>query len=557
MPDYDAWNQALITYFVAGSPPGAPVYLTADDDTLALVGERLIGSAPAAPATDPVQDFERAIRERVVGPGERVKLAPVSGSGVNDEPRCAAFLCALVLAASRMRDTGDIDDVNYFTRLRDILRLPDNGRPRGMEGGAEEPLWRSWNFWLQVQGRLPTATPGPEGPQRYIHYALSQALLRDADKDKLRELFQTRGWRGDLDAESLLLRVRREPPYVLTAHLRELLSSDSQRLVPLADAIHELYEAWRLDPAGTMGRRGRGRTLYAGLYREADPLSGTICYQLYPHLSRGGGEELRVQIGNRVETLRPERERSRWYYPVAEVDGATLAAGARYPIEQPAQLRELVLPAREYWILVPDPEMPDSGVYATWGRPQLGEPFILLCQESILAQFNYLVQERLIECSGEPVPVLDGRWYELRDCYVVSEAWSDAHLSNPELYDALRPADKCSVIVSGGLRLPGRPGWLDGAGPSVTVSGFAPESEVIVTDVRTEHVILERTQRTGEPVPVPWPRPGAYQVLGRCAGQEARRVVTIAAWDELRLSAPTKEEWVPLAGYRLCGAALD
>ncbi len=557
MPDYDAWNHALITYFVAGSPPGAPVFLTADDDTVALVGERLIESAPAAPATDPVRDFERAIRARVVGPGERVVLAPVMGSGVNDEPRCAAFLCALVLAASRMRDTGDIDDVNYFTRLRDILRLPGRGRPPGMEGGAEEPLWQSWNFWLQVQGHLPTATPGPEGPQRYIHYARSQALLRDADKDKLRELFQTRGWRGDLDAESLLLRVRREPPHVLTVHLRELLASDSQRLVPLADAIHELYEAWRLDPAGTMGRAGRGRTLYAGLYREADPLSGTVCYQLYPHLTRGGGEELRVRIGDRVETLRPEREHSRWYYPVAEVDGATLAAGARYPIEQPAELRELVLPARDYWILVPDPEMPDSGVHATWGRPELGEPFILLCQEPILAQFNYLVQERLVECPGEAVPVLDGSWYELRDCYVVSEAWSGAHLSNPELYDALRPTDKCNVIVSGGLRLPGRPGWLDGAGPSVTVSGFAPESEVIITDVRTERVILERTQRTGEPIPVPWPGPGAYQVLGRCAGQEARRAVTIAAWDELRLSAPAEEAWIALGGHRLCGAALD
>jgi hypothetical protein len=561
MPDYDAWNRALIAYFVEGATPGAPVFLTADDDTLALVGERLGAEGAAAPtAADPVQDFERAVRARVVGPDGRVALAAVAGSGVHDEPRCAAFLCTLVLAASRMRDTDDVDGVNYFTHLRTILGLDDRGgRPPGMEGGAEEPLWRDWNFWLQVHGYLPTATAGDDGPQRYIHYARCQALLREMDKDKLRELFQARGWRAELDADTLLLRVRREAP-MLTAQLRELLASDSQRLELLADAVHELYEAWRVDPVGSLGHRGRGRTLYAGLYREEDPLAGTVCYQLYPRLTRGGAGELRVRIGDGVETLRPEQGHARRYYPLGVVDGATLTAGAHYPIEQPADLRELVLPAQEYWVLVPDPDMPDSGVYATWGRPRLNEPFILLCRERLLGQFKYLVDERLIDSPGEPVPVLDGDWHELRDCYVVSEAWPAAHFSHPELCDALRPTDRCNVILSGGLRLPGRPAWLEGAGPNVTVSGFAPEAEltVIRTDGQTEQRVVERTQRTGEPVQVDWPGPGVYQIVGCCGGQEAPpRAVTIGAWDDLRLSVPAEEAWVALGAHRLCGAALD
>jgi hypothetical protein len=560
MPDYDAWNRALIAYFVEGATPGAPVFLTADDDTLTLVGERLGADGVAVDAVaDPVQDFERAVRARVVGPGGRVTLGVVAGSGLHDEPRCAAFLCALVLAASRMRDTDDMDGVNYFTHLRAILDLPGEGRPREMGGGVEEPLWRDWNFWLQVHGYLPTATAGDDGPQRYIHYARCQALLRDMDKDKLRELFQARGWHAELDADALLLRVRREAP-MLTAQLRELLASDSQRLELLADAVHELYEAWRSDPVGSLGHRGRGRTLYAGLYREEDPLAGTVCYQLYPRLTRGGGSELRVRIGGAVELLRPERTHSRRYYPLGVVDGATLTAGARYPIEQPAELRELVLPAQEYWILVPDPDMPDSGVYATWGRPELGQPFILLCRAQVLSQFHYLLQERLIESPGEPVPVLDGGWYELRDCYVVSEAWSGAHFSHPELYDALRPTDRCHVSLTGGLRLPGRPGWLEGAGPNVTVSGFAPEAELTITrtDGQTEQRIVERTQRTGEPVPVDWPGPGVYQVVGCCGGQDAPpRAVTITGWDDLRLSVPAEEAWVALGAHRLCGAALD
>lgn len=559
MPDYDAWNHAFIEYFVEQTPPGAPVFLAVDDDALAEMGARLLATSGAAgqPA-DPVRDFERAVRVRVVREQDRVDLQHVDGWDVNNMPRCVAFLGALVLAASRMRDTGEIDDVNYFTRLRDILKLPGEGRPRGMERGAkcEEPLWKRWNYWLQVQGRLPTATPGPEGPQRYIHYARSQALLRDADKDKLRDLFQARGWRTVLDAETLLLRVRREAPY-LTAHLREILDSDSRRLAVVADAIHELYEGWRLDPTGALTRAGRSRTLYAGLYRAEDPLAGTVTYHLYPHMARGRGGVLQARVEGSLVMLRPER--ARWYYPLpGPVDGPTLATGARYPIEQSAEFGELVLPARKFWVLVPDPDMPDAGAYATWDRPELGQPFILLCQESALREFESLVKERLIEYREPPVPVLDG-WYEAQDCYVVSEAWSSAHLSTPDLYEALRPADRCNVILSGGLRVPNGPGWLDSTGPAVAVSGFAPEAELIVLDANTEHVILERTQRTGEPVPVDWPAPGAYLVIGRCAGQEARRVVTITGWDTLHLTTPSDSErdWIPLGTRRLCGAALE
>jgi hypothetical protein len=341
-----------------------------------------------------------------------------------------------------------------------------------------------------------------------------------------------------------------------TVHLRSLLASDSGRLQAVGEAIHDLYEGWRLDPTGTfVPSSGRGHVLYAGLYREEDPLAGAASYHLYLRAARGVTAELRVRIGNVVETLRPERPG--WYYPLGPVDGATLARGERYPVEQPADVDELVLPARNFWILVPDPEYPDFGVYASWGPPQLGLPFVLLCREQMLSQLREMKQEQLIQYPDEPVPVLDGSWYELRDCLAISEAWSSAHSRNPELYDALRPADACNVSAAGGLRLPGRQGWLDEAGPSVTVFGFAPEGEVIITDVHTGRTVMERSQRTGEPVPVPWPGPGTYLVSASCAGQEARRLVVIGSWDDLRLAAPDEREALVVGGVRICGAALD
>lgn len=561
MPDYEVWNRALLAHFVDSTVPGAPVFLAVDDDVLTrIAGHSFPESNQFRSTDDAVLDFEEAVRARVSPAGERVNLRAIEGTGANEEPRCVAFLGALVLAASRMRDTEDTDGVDYFTHLRRILRLSERGgRPAGMESGGEEPFWSIWNLWLQVGGRLSTATPGPDGPQRYIHYARSQALLRHVDKDRLRDLFQDRGWRADVDAETLLLRVRREAPY-LTVQLRELLASGSQRLTALADAIQDVHEDWRFDPSGMLGRSSRRRlTLYAGLYRQEDLLTATVNYYIYPLAPRGVAASLEVQIDNELWALRPERPGC--YYPLGPVNSHTLFTGARYPVQQPAEPEELVLPARDYWILVPDEDAPDSGAYATWnrpqGRPQLGLPFVLICRENVLPEFDSLVKERLIEYAGEPVEVLGGGWYELRNCVIASEAWSGAHLTNAELHDALRPADQCSVIVSGGLRLPDRPAWLDGCGPSVAVSGYGSEAELIVTDVGTEQVITERTQGTGEALPVVWPGPGTFLVVGRVAGQEARRLVTIGSWDDLRLSAPEKRECVTIGTHRLCGAALD
>lgn len=562
MTDYDTWNRALIAYFVEGTPPGALVFLTADDDTLARIGQRLLAatdpSSVLAPiAADAVQDFEAAVRQRVLRSGGRVDLSQLAEAGAAEEPRCVAFLCALVLAATRMGDSGDLDEVNYFGRLHEILGLPGAGRPEGMRSGAEteEPLWRFWNFWLQVQGRLPTALAGEAGPQRFIHYARSQALLREVDRDRLCRLFSDKGWRSAWDAETLLLRVRREAPY-LTAQLRELLGSDSQRLRALGDAIHELYEDWRIEPTARLGRHSeRSRTLYAGLYREEDPFSGTSSYYLYPRAPRGSASLLSVRVGDGVEPLRPERPG--WFYPLGPVDGATLTAGARYPVDQPAEVEELVLPQRDFWILTPDPDAPESGTYATWGAPQLGLPFILLCREEVFDQFRRMEQEQLIACGSEPAPALDGSWFEIRDCVAVSEAWSGAHLENPELYDALRLADACNVSASGGMRVPHGSGWLDQAGPSITVFGFSPEAEVRITDVANDDVTLEREQPTNQPANVPWPGPGRYLVNAVCGGQSARRLVTIVGWDELQLATEQRRESVRLGDRLLCGALLE
>jgi hypothetical protein len=562
MRDYERWNEALISYEVDSTPAGAPVFLSTDEDTIARVGRQAFPELAALPAEEILADFRRAVRARVVK-GTRVTLDGLREVDAYGRPRCAGFLAALVLAASRMRDSGDLDDVNYFGRLREVLELPPgSGRPEGIRSGgeSEEPLWRLWNFWLQTQGRLPSAVPGPEGPLRFVNYARTQALLRGVDQDRLISLFRDRGWQGDLDAQTLFTRVRREAPY-LTIQLRDLLLADSRRREAVAEAIHALYEQWRIDPSGRTVRSGiRGRNLYAGLYRVTDPLGDEVTYYLYPPTPRRAlASELWVELPDGIRALRPDRPG--WYRPLMPIDGGLLINGARYPIQQPADIEALVLVQRRFWLLVPDPDNPESTVRATWGQPGLGVPFTVLCRPDVLAELRLLEQEKMLAWRGEPVPVLDGHWLELRDCAAVSEAWSGAQLTSSDLYDALRPADRCNIGLSGGLRFPGGGGWLEGSGPRVTVFGFGAEAEVTITNVtrpETEHVVVEWTQQAGGPVHVHWPGPGTYRVSAHCSGQEAQpRLVGFLSWDEVRLAPEVTREPLELNGIRLLGAAIE
>ena len=69
-------------------------------------------------------------------------------------------------------------------------------------------LWLAWNDWLLTSGWEPTATHG--GPNtKYINFPISQALLRDGDRDRLAHLYRDhlevsqRSWDRELLAAHL------------------------------------------------------------------------------------------------------------------------------------------------------------------------------------------------------------------------------------------------------------------------------------------------------------------------------------------------------------------
>jgi len=564
---YAEWNRALFSYIVTGLQRGSSVFLHVDDDVLQQVAQMNVASDPAfgesciVERDDAVKDFCQSVRDQALDATGSVNLRRLRGLTGEEVPGMLAFLAALVLAATHMADEEEISQNNYFKRLREILGLPSaEGRPPGMDvAGSEEFLWLDWARWLQQHDFLPTARHG-EGPMRYISYPISQALLRRADKNRLRALYREKHWRADWDIETLMARIRHELSS-LPQHLRQIVltTGDPQRLQGLGDAVYEIYESWRDNPRadGADARSGNPpSTLLAGLYRTEDPFNGDVFYHLYPRQRRryGGTIILRYQGSSYPLSL----ERPGWFQPLDALDPAQLDAGIHLPIEQPGELHQLVLPQRLFWILVPDPESPDSGIYGSWGPPPLGVHFILLCKRELLPQLEHMRGEHLLDWTGPPRPLAGTeQWVELHHCAIVSQAWSGVFIENADLFDALQPKVSLDIALTGGLRAPKAAAWLEDHGPEVAVAGFSSTTEMRVVAVVDDREVVSETVSTNTPVVVPWPGPGNYRVEALCGKEIATRLIRIVSWHDLRITPEASGEALDLGDVRLRGAVLE
>lgn len=548
---YDIWNHAIATYITAGAQRGSIVYLSVDDEVIEQITQRLTDQAEHPP-----EPFLKAVRWRVVK-GRRVELKHIAGRNQYGEPNSIAFLAAMVLAASRMAEDeeGEISSSNYFTRFCEVLQLDqEGGRPSGMKAGseAEEPLWREWTIWLGEQGLISSARPG-EGASRYINYPISQALLRGTDRDRLYRLFQASKWDNNADIDTVMAAVRRAEPY-LTKHLQRLLKDTSQRADAIAEAIYDVYESWASGPtdAQTSNRSSR-RYLSAGIWRSEDGFSGAIEYFLYPQNPRRRQfDEVIVHIDGREHTLRAERPG--WYMPLCPINEQQLNHGAQYPIKHPPELEALLLPSRTFWILRPDPDNPESGVYASWSRVPLGVPFVILCRRELIADLEKLRSERLIEWSNEPAEIPSfAEWVEVRHCMVISPAWDGVEIEHRDLHEALRPKERLSIGLSGGLRAP-QGGWLVNMGPQITIFGFPPEAEIRIIRLSDDQTIFEETKVTNHRFEVTWPTPGDYRLEAVAQSYRSEALVKIVDWDHLEMASIHNFKWPRINDVWLRGA---
>jgi hypothetical protein len=559
MANYTDWNQALIDYFIKGTPHGTKIYLSVDEDVIERIGYHFGQLSISGTWVD---DFCTAVKRKVIIEGQ-VNLQHLKGRNSQGLPKGIAFLSATILAASQMAQEEKISETNYFKRLREILALPGFTRPLGMKFGyeAEEPLWREWNHWLMEHRFLPSAQRGRGGSSTYINYPISQSLLRRTDKDKLRKLFQEKQWQAEWDAQTLFAHVRREAGG-FGIHLKDLLTENKQRHEAIVEALHQVYEQWKAQGCPTVDKNNYciwSRNIFCGLYRAEDPFLGQVDYYLYPKQQRGRSlESVEVKQGDNTHSLREERPG--WYFPLEySVNQRELDNGAKYQITSQDDLDYLILPAREFWILIPDPENPDSGAYASWETPSLGTQFILLCKQELLSDIQRLRDENLLKSSLTTQPIFNNSgWVEIQECMVVSQAWDAVFIKNQTLKYALQPSVKLSISFSGGLRVPKIGAWLVNHGPQITIFGFYSTAELKVTRLSDNQILLENSQNTNTSIMLDFAHPGDYLIEANFAGESSQRLIKIVDWNYLDIEKCVHREVMPInSAHHILGSLIQ
>ncbi len=429
--------------------------------------------------------------------------------------------------------------------------------------GEEEVLWKNWNGWLMQNGWLPSAERGKHQNDKFIHYPLSQALLREGDKGKLELLFRkeeksrrlSRKW--DRDQLGIWLRGSVTLP---SSYLRQLIQEpESRRSQAITDAFHEVYSSieWDHTAASTQTRSNAAHQLRltAGLYRNENAITGSINFLLYPRQPRRShGEQLQVLKDGKYCDLRIMR--SGWFYPLWD---ESPRGGVQYEVLGSSQVKELVLPERRFWILIRDPDNPDSGVFGSWGTPEIGETFLLLCHKECAEQINIFKDEALIKWSAEhTLTYSDEEWLEYRECMVLTQSWEGVLPQNNELYEALKPNASASISLAGGLRVPRLGAWLEGYGPEIRVNAFEypimldlfdihdPEEPIKEIAVASSKILDEFIGLEAGTYILKVYERGSSKII-------SQRPLRILSWEEIDCSDPTKSIVTQLNSFTLEG----
>lgn len=531
MAEYESWNTALVAYVTAGVAKSTPVFLSIDEDAIAEIAERFLQEKVIH---DPLEDFIRAVRERSVSPITGVINLSNLWSKPGKLPGGVGFLAAMVLAAHNMQDEEGIDETNYFLRLRDLLWLPDGrGRPDGMPPGAEESLWKAWNRYLTAAGFQTTAQRG-SGPQTYLRYVFSQAILRESDKQHLRQRFAESHLPSHLDSAQLGGWLSRQA--INRKHLKEgLHHADPGRRWEFYLSAHRVYEEAQWESSGVgrrAGERTTARSIECGLYR-IESLLGEAEYWLFPKQpARALPAALNLVLPGSAQVQPLRTLRAGFFAPLWPqepfVDEAIDLA-----VEGDPGIRKAIFPRHDFWILIRDPEDP-FGAWATW-RPyqEVGERLLVLCRSGPFAEeMERLHAAKLLDW-GERIEMPG--WIEYRSCMVLSYDWG-AFIPSPEcraLADALAPHSAAGVSLSGGLRAPNQNAWLAGYLPVMKVYGFERQFDVAITSAQGAKVYSDEAQRQVE-LPLPNLEPGVYSIEVNWGGRLlALRTFHVIPWEEI------------------------
>lgn len=198
---YETLNEAVNSTYFDGRHGSLPVYLDLENEHRGELAQCL-GVEPTDIDAVLGETVERTLRW---GAGNVYSFhcdAKVDWeeAGRATPPPFSALLLTLSLAAERMRADAEFSSNNYYHRLVNVLHVDQSeavARRDALAHSAKHTaaLWDSLNGWLTEHDYVfgqPTADDF-NSPFPYVYLAVSQSLIRDVDRQRLRQMFANFG----------------------------------------------------------------------------------------------------------------------------------------------------------------------------------------------------------------------------------------------------------------------------------------------------------------------------------------------------------------------------
>lgn len=470
--DYRRWNEVIADVVYPTGTPERPVYLNVDEVVLEQCGRNLGIDGGAAGA-------QRSLTSVVADTlGEESKLLSACARWVRDweagsrssPPPVLPTLAVFSLAAELMANDEDIVSWNYYGRLWRLVGMEDRTGEQHyrMQQGyrrAALSMWEALNTWLRELGGSrgsPTATP--RGNRRFVSVPIGQALVRQAERDRLPAFFGWAGLRPEQEVapdrmELLLGRWVTSSSAPLGSRIRRVWGQNADLRAAFADTAVAELEGWD------------------GITRRRGGQSGTLALAAVRSRRRGFGLRVAVvgseseppsvlQVGDLAHTPQwREIGGGLWVdmvEPPTDVLAHTIKAGSLQ-----RQHRQVTVFRHE------------AGTYLETPAVELGERFI------IVAKHGLGVVDEAVRAFSRPGWSVErvGTWAVFTDVEIGQTVQHE--LLPPELQPLTTLSGQALGLV-GGIKLPGGPAiWSAAAPPRVVVAD--PPQGTFTLSLESEH----------------------------------------------------------------------
>lgn len=187
------YNDAINDVLFDGQFGGKPLYLDIEGPLCDRIATKLEKST-----ADFITGLAKAVKHSLgwdksnIFTWHTAMAARWEHAGRGRPPPFTALLCALSVAAERMRNDDQFHSHNYYQRLYAYLSVEGERQRQKviLSFGAIPPLWIKLNRWLaDKEGELGRPTAQQVSGFKNISYAVSQALIRDAERQNLHGMF--------------------------------------------------------------------------------------------------------------------------------------------------------------------------------------------------------------------------------------------------------------------------------------------------------------------------------------------------------------------------------